>query len=446
MRTTDYNGEKSIKDLLSDVNETYNLDDLKQIANTRLDKITLDDHSNLLIFPQKWNEHYDDIHEETIFSLSDDEKITTLGILGFVGRNNTKLTISSRFANKDGHDYFLHYMLQKVFAINILKFDQTPEKNDIWDFWLYLFPYYLKKAYAQGLYKSYRRQDYNDANVKGTIDVKRHIRINNPFAGKIAYTTREYSHDNPVTQLIRHTIEHIKVHPWGSGILTGNSDIRDIVSKFCFVTENSYKKNDRQKVISANIKPVSHPYFTEYNILQKICLRILRREKLSFGEEKDKIYGLLFDGAWLWEEYLNTFLKTEGFKHAENKRGKGFIKIFSKDDNVSYRRYPDFYRDDFVLDAKYKNMERNNIDRNDMHQIISYMYIQTAKVGGFVYPEKTNDEENPMKNPIKVGTLKGYGNDVNLYHLTIPQASLDFCEFQKLMRDNEQKLVDSLRC
>jgi 5-methylcytosine-specific restriction enzyme subunit McrC len=100
-----------------------------------------------------------------------------------------------------------------------------------------------------------------------------------------------------------------KLHPYGSGVLTGDSEVRDIVSKFIFVTDKTYNRNSRQKIISANLKPVTHPYFTEYSALQKICLKILRHEKITFGKEKDKVYGLLFDGAWLWEEYLNTILK-----------------------------------------------------------------------------------------------------------------------------------------
>jgi 5-methylcytosine-specific restriction enzyme subunit McrC len=139
--------------------------------------------------------------------------------MGFIGRNSTQLTISSRFAKDENNDYFLHYMLQKVFSINLLKFDQTPNKENIWDFLLYLFPYYLKKAYSQGIYKAYRKEEYNDTNVKGSIDVKRHILRNIPFTGKIAYTTREHSYNNYLTQLIRHTIEHIKtasLWQWGS--------------------------------------------------------------------------------------------------------------------------------------------------------------------------------------------------------------------------------------
>ena len=41
---------------------------------------------------------------------------------------------------------------------------------------------------------------------------------------------------------------------------------------------------------------------------------------MKYGRDDDEIYGVLFDGAWLWEEYLNTFLADIGFEHPRNKQ------------------------------------------------------------------------------------------------------------------------------
>ncbi len=433
MRTTDNNCGKEIKNL-----QAKTIEDLKQIANKSLLDLQKE-NPDLLVFPQNLGEYKDGVEKSHIFSL-DDEKLTTYNLMGFIGRNSTQLTISSRFAKDDKNDYFLHYMLQKVFSINILKFDQTPNKENIWDFLLYLFPYYLKKAYSQGMYKAYKREEYNDANVKGAIDVKRHILKNIPFMGKIAYTTREHSHNNNLTQLIRHTIEHIKTHPFGSGVLTSDSEVRDIVSRFIFVTDKSYNKNARQKIISANLKPALHPYFTEYTPLQKICLQILRHENIAFGKEKDKVYGLLFDGAWLWEEYLNTILKDCGFKHPDNKTGSKPIYLFPKP--KSYPRFPDFRKDGFVLDAKYKNIDSKNIDRNDMHQIISYMHVLKASKGGFIYPYPIKTNEVKCES---VGVLNGYGGNVETWGVPIPQQSESFENFIKTMKVTEENLKNDLK-
>lgn len=84
---------------------------------------------------------------------------------------------------------------------------------------LFLFPYYLKKAMRKGLFKKYIRRRYNDGNVKGTIDISRHIKQNTPFVGNIAYIQREFSFDNSLMELVRHTIEFIKRKPYGNKLL-----------------------------------------------------------------------------------------------------------------------------------------------------------------------------------------------------------------------------------
>ena len=58
----------------------------------------------------------------------------------------------------------------------------------------------------------------------------------------------------------------------------------------------------------------------------------------------------------------------------------------------SYKRYTDFWKEKFILDAKYKNFTEP-IDRNDINQIISYMYVKQADIGGFIYPSKNSNLE-----------------------------------------------------
>lgn len=441
MRTTDNNGGKSLIGL-----ENINIDDLSCIANKTLVDLQID-NPDLLIFPQSLGQYRDGVEKSHIFSL-EDEKLTTFNLMGFIGRNSSQLTISSRFAKDDNNDYFLHYMLQKVFSINLLNFDQTPNKENIWDFLLYLFPFFLKKAYSQGMYKAYKKEEYNDANVKGAIDIKRHMLKNIPFTGKISYSTREHSYNNNLTQLVRHTIEYIKTHPFGSGILITDSEVRDITSKFNFVTQTTFNKNSCQKIISANLKPVSHPYFTEYRMLQKICLKILRHDKLTFGKEKDKIYGLLFDGAWLWEAYLNTLLK-ENFIHPENNTGKNRNYLFENEQLKCIQSiYPDFiskFDPIKVGDAKYIPLDRQqsygeNSEKASSiyYKTIAYMYRFNSNNGFLLFPNQATSFFETYKILETNGILEKIG-------LAIPQSSENFNEFIKSMDKNEKLLKQKLQ-
>jgi len=428
LKTTDNNCGK-------DKINSNDLADLQIIANVNINQISLENNNNLLVFPDCFDKCRDKIYDKSIFSLQGDI-LTTGNIMGFVGVNETQLTIQSRFAKED-KDYFLHYMLQKVFSVNLFDLKHKSSQENIFDFLLYLFPYYLKKALNQGLYKEYIQSTYNNANVKGSIDVKRQIKNNIPFNGKIAYRVREHSFDNKITQLIRHTIEFIQKHKFASQILTNDSDTQSFAQQIVQATP-SYNYNQRKTIINQNIRPVFHPYYSEYNGLQQICIKILRFEGLKFGQNDNKIYGLLFDGAWLWEEYLNIVLKDYGFKHPLNKEAKGAIYLFK--DSRKYPRYPDFWKDDFIIDAKYKRLNESKIDREDIHQLISYMYVMQAKSGGFIFPI----EESKYPKNEELGRLNGYGGKVNIWSLSISAETGTFNEFCSRMIENENELMKKL--
>jgi len=419
-------------------NELVHKSDLDRIANVKIKDLALDGNPNLLVFPQDLNRYGDDISESYIITMRGNE-ISTGNIMGFVGVNETQLDIKSRFAKGCQYDYFLHYMLQKVFAINLFDIKHSTSQEPIFDFLLYLFPYYLKKAVAQGVFKKYRRFEYNDANIRGPIDVSRHIRQNIPFKGTVAYSTRKHSYDNEVTQLVRHTIEYIRSKLSGATILNNDSDTKTAVSQIVMATP-SYNVRERQRIINQNLRPIQHPYFAAYTDLQKICLQILRHESLKYGQEKDQVYGILFDGAWLWEEYLNTVLKSIGFNHPENKKHKGGFRMFEKDSyddaisKNSRRLYPDFWKDDFILDAKYKHLN-NGVGREDLYQVVTYMFCKQIKKGGYVYPYEK--DENPVKYELHKDS---YGGNIYVIPVYIPTHD-NLQKFIEGMRTSEKKML-----
>ena len=229
------------------------LQDLKAITDVGISDITLEDYPNLLVFPDSFDSYDRDFGKKVICSIVNDGKeLCTNSIVGFVGRNKTHLSIHSRFAKDGEEDYFLHYMLQKVAKINLFSLQHTMDEDSVFDFLVYLFPMYLKKAINQGVYKKYINRKCNDANVRGTIDINRHIRFNEPFNGKVAYTTREYSYDNEVTQLIRHTIEFISYYKGGSSVLDMDTDTQQAVSQMVSATP-TYASNERQTIINKTI-------------------------------------------------------------------------------------------------------------------------------------------------------------------------------------------------
>ena len=386
---------------------------------------------DLLIFPPVMGDNDDDIGSQPLFSLDEENKIRTGNLLGFFGVNGVSFVVRSRFDDSD-KQLFLHHMLKKVFGHNILNLPTKTKGDNLWDLYYLLFPYCLKNALRQGLFKTYRRFSYNDSHLRGTVDVVRHLRNNIPFAGRFAYQTRERTTDNPLIQLVRHTIEFIRANAATAPVLREKETaaaVNDVVA-----ATPTYAIGDRAKVIAQNLRPVRHPYFTDYTVLQKVCLKILRREKLSFHDTGEKLHGIVFDGAWLWEEYLATVLKDKDFTHARNKTKENGIPVYDKEKEGNkynqYTVYPDFYKkEDTVIDAKYKRLDKS-VCREDRFQLIFYMHILNAAKGFLVYPIQCDDnttiEDEGNINDKRIRFLNGCGGTIGRLPFHIPKDETNF--------------------
>ena len=314
-------------------------------------------------------------------------------VMGFLGYGNERLIIVSRFCGEE-EDFFFRYLLDRVLDYpNIVDLESDADQNNrLFNFLLFLFPYYLKTAMRKGLFKKYVRNRYNDGNVKGCIDIARHIEKNTPFIGNVAYSQREFSYDNYLMELVRHTIEFIKRKPYGNNLLIR---VKDEVQLVIEATQD-YGAFDRQKVIDENKKnAVRHAYFREYLALQRLCLLILQHRKHQIGSGSRQIYGILFDGAWLWEEYVSSLID-EMFYHPMNRGGQGAQRLF--DGNIGLI-YPDFISRDtearIIADAKYKPVD--NIGNRDYLQVLAYMFRFDAKAGYYLYPDAVGIDDSPLR-------------------------------------------------
>jgi len=432
----------------------HDFENLRKIANKTIGD--LQSEFGILIFPPRIEDTDDQIKDSVIFTLKESDNffsIDTGNIMGFIGRNDTELNICSRFTHKiDGkisekNDFFLHYMLEKVCHINLtnLKSTRTPDK--IFKLLPFLFPQYLISALRQGVYKEYQKHEYNDSNVRGIIDINRHIRFNIPANGKIAYNIREYSFDNPITELVRHTIEYMHSSNTFKSILASNEEVKTAVETIVNATP-LYNRMERNKILSKTSRSIKSPYFYRYRDLQKICRMILLHEKIKYDNSKNQIYGLLFDGAWLWEEYLATILKKKGYEHPENKKKNGVIHPFEKSNVGNF--YPDFYKPkaghslkdelaDVILDAKYKNFDDKNPPADDIAQMISYIHIMDARKGVFIYPSK---DVNTSRTSWTIRPFASETAEMETRPFIIPQSAMDYTDFRNLINISELKLIE----
>lgn len=401
--------------------------------------------------------------------------LSTTNIGGII-RNTSgsfQLSISSRFSQHNGmpvelwNDWFIAYMMDKVLHFNLLRLDFDAQPESSWKHLLMLmFPSMLKRAIGKGIFRQYVWHQHNDSNLKGHIDIACHIRCNTPFSGKIAYETREFDVDNPVTQLIRHTIEYLEQHDdFSRSALRSDANIHDCIDLIRSCTSN-YCKESRLRVLDENIrKPVSHSYYYEYRDLQRLCIGILSGHGARYSSvQANQIQGVLFDCTWLWEEYLATVLQRgrPNTKHPRNKEGSERNWLFRRDASTTRQQtsyvgliYPDFYvesdgEEPMVIDAKYR--PPNRIARDDYQQVLAYMLRFESNRGIYLHPFASESEKAPIcKDTLDV--LHGW----NYHHARLQEKSVtklglnvsatdvkDYAEYCEQMHDREGAFLTAI--
>ena len=387
-----------------------NAEDLRALSSSTIGELMADEECEVLVWPNSFNEGYDELKDQYIFRITEKDgktidSLTTNNVVGFIGKGNTDIRIHSRFASSNDNDFFLYYMLEKVMAINTFSLSSSGKEPEVFDFLLFFFPRLLKDALSQGMYKKYVYHEYNDANIRGVVDVNRHIRLNIPANGKIAYRTREFSYDNSVTQLIRHTIEFVRRKQFGKAVLHNDPDTEGCVQQIIQATP-TFQPQQRQAIINENLRPVVHPYYTKYAALQNLCLRILRYEKLSYGNNSNnKIHGLLIDAAWLWEEYVGRVLAEKEMGLAHYTRSSRFHLLQTINGKHFQQVIPDYYDKErkLVADAKYIPLHRyDHLDAERAaavyYKTVMYMYRFNTEVGFLFHPCSQEDANNVKAN------------------------------------------------
>ena len=98
----------------------------------------------------------------------------------------------------------------------------------------------------------------------------------------------------------------------------------------------------------------------------------------------------------------------------------------------SRRLYPDFWKDDYILDAKYKRLD-GGVGREDLYQVVSYMYCTKSTNCGFAYPSET------AQKPINY-QLAGYGGRIRIIGVKVFHDTDNFATYVSEMETAEKVL------
>ena len=324
-----------------------------------------------------------------------------MGVLRFREENGTSVQVEvlSRF-DKGSNNFFLNYLLSKAFDVGLGNDSVTATQPSVLDLLLdVLFVRRLGEAAKNGLLRQYRTYRNNDWNFKGRLDLPRHIRENFPLPHGIAYVKREIDLDVPVNRLL--LLAALVVCKRRPDLFESNEDASDAFRELRTAIPDP---GDVRSVLSHRDcrEPIRHPFYREiWEPLCQIARMILEEEKWQlFQESEDEVSGVVFDGSWLWEEYVATILVPAGFRHCI----RGGDRLYAFADPPRRPFYPDFLlrpttdHGGVVLDTKYKRSNPTGVC-SDVHQVLCYLLLSGAMFGGLVFPpvdfeSETSDDRN----------------------------------------------------
>lgn len=347
-----------------------------------------------------------------------------MGVLRFRGKDQkqaVQVQVLSRF-DGGGKNYFLNYLLSRAFDVSLGTDDVSSKQESILDNLLdLLFIRRLADAVGRvGLFKQYRERRNNDWNFKGRLDLPRHLRENIPLMRGIAYVKREIEHDVPLNQMILLAAKEVRKRQ--PGIFDRNEDARKALRDLLVAIPTPGTVRDILRERTCR-EPVSQPYYREaYEPLRLVARMILEKEQWAlFADNGDtEVSGVVFDGSWLWEEYVATVLAEAGFRHGT----EPLLRVFA---NKPKRFIPDFYHSDgsgeqgcdVVLDAKYKRSNPEG-QREDIHQVLCYLLLTGATHGGLVFPPvedktpRTFEDEGTKEDIIDENKEGGWSDELDI--------------------------------
>jgi len=406
-----------------------------------------------------------------------DEGLRVNGLAGILHFQNTTVYIHSRFDHSKENssiakagdksvyaDRFLSYILRHIGIPAVLMHRCAPTSgNDLISLLLpRLFLKQLTNAFSQGFYRQYQTVEYNGCRVRGHIDVARHIRLNPMKNGRIAYSAREYTVDNPLNHLILAAYGVLR-RSYSAQLDTYLQNEPEL-SRPIAMLETQLGREDisptsLRRLIAEAKDPVTHPMLRDYEALRKMAMQILRFEGKnpflhSEGDDGGSVSGILVSMPRVWERMLESRLSTilsdigqQSFHILENRReiipdllSRSTGAVFDAKYKESWERV---YQKELEKDAEggQINWGYQGV-REDVFQILSYMYVLNCRIGGVIHP--WTDKRQYEAKSFQVSNALSNHNFI-LLPFAIPSGEMDQQSYDDLMDESAKKLEKWIR-
>jgi 5-methylcytosine-specific restriction endonuclease McrBC regulatory subunit McrC len=269
-------------------------------------------------------------------------------------------------------------MLEEFLKTYSQNFENTFDYDEYLQFLLIvLFKQKLQEAASKTIFRQYVRREYNDYNIKGAIDFKRHIRENiTRRSGKVSYNTTEWTVDNPINHLILYTYERIKntYNELWQKLFSTDIEMKKLID---FYNTEIGKLKNLQKTMKLCEKPIRNSLYADYEEIRKLNFKILQNIGVDiFSSTNEDTQAILFYVPDLWEKFLEHYFFNGKVNTQDTFRKCG------------YQMRPDFVLTNAVYDAKFKN----TIEQTDFYQVVTYMTSLDFHKCGVIYPTNGQSE------------------------------------------------------
>ncbi|WP_307878466.1 McrC family protein [Acinetobacter seifertii] len=321
-----------------------------------------------------------------------------------------KINITTKYG-----DTFLKRMLNFVNDIYVdnepiqAKADET--ENQFLFIIAHLFIQSLEKAVVLGLPQQYQKQQERSQKVRGSINFNDYLKRDIPFQGKLTTTFRERMYIQEIIDVLYLALKKLE-SVFGKEIHSRLLGLSQFLKQQYSGRFASYETIQRAKTYQT----INNPMYRGFKkVLEYAEIILLNKDLIPDNDKKSlETIGYLFDIAELYEIYLEKLLSRNFPEWSVS--GQVDIPIYKQQ---FYRRsiFPDLIMKHketgkiIVFDAKFKKMEmqNNDIDRSDLHQIHSYSgyYQNNLIASGLIYPlSKQLDVEKSYSETL-------YGNNNN---------------------------------
>ena len=328
------------------------------------------------------------------------------------------LEIRSRFDTPE-RPWFMATMLSQIITGTEKFTGTTYVNNDKLDIFKFLkaamFANMLKTAYQSGCYRTYVRKEYNDDRLRGAIDIPRQIRLNEGrVTASIAYVTREHTEDNPLNKLIVLTWKTLCDSYPGITDYIEKNDI-EFYTAFKAIKELCHdpEMKELQGCIKECQRPVTGPYYADYEGLRQLCLNILYDEagaNLFSGTQDPDVCGILVYTPDLWELYLEKHLPMKDKFKAQDKLDIATLKD-PKEVRSALNEGRKNEQNKIIPDFVYYNVPR---EKSEPFYIIDAKLYKTENL----VVDKFKDGIVKLKRDMYFYSLRHY----NTYHFCVPGA------------------------